>query len=96
MIPGLWRSNGSGALAFPPGFTQLLNRLSADSFSVGLPELKHTLATVAIGQIAVEGGFAVVDGGGGVLETIAGENTHHRGPAGDFIGSLQQTCDGGS
>lgn len=95
LIPRLWRSGRSLGLTFSPGFTQLLNRLSADSFSVGLPELEpHRLGHRGhIGrEIAVEGGFAVVDGAGGVLEAIAGEHAHDRGAAGYFIGPLQQTC----
>ena len=43
-------------------------------------------------QAGVETGVVVFDGGGGVLQTVAGEHTHHRGPRRHLVFALQQAC----
>ena len=44
----------------------------------------------------MEAGVIVFDGGGWILETVAGEHTNHRGSLGHLLVVLEQACNRGS
>ena len=76
--PFLGMRFSAGERSFSHAFPQTLCRLVG--FGAGCSEAHHCRHLGRIGlQAGVETGVVVLDGCGRILETIAGEHTHHRG-----------------